>query len=74
MLPIVNACEYMAIVNEGRFNDGNALYDFSEELPAYLYNAIMDGSWQGTNWLEAIRVKNVPCFLFVGSFEKGASL
>ena len=60
MLPIVNAREYMAIVNEGRFNDGNALYDFSEELPAYLYNAIMDGSWQGTNWLEAIRVKNAP--------------
>lgn len=60
MLPIVNAREYMAIVNESRFNDGNALYDFSEELPAHLYNAIMDGSWQGTNWLEAIRVKNAP--------------
>lgn len=60
MLPIVNAKEYMAIINEGRFNDGNALYDFSEELPANLYNAIMDGTWNGTNWLEAIRVKNAP--------------
>lgn len=60
MLPIVNAKEYMTIVNEGRANDGNALYDFSEELPTDLYNAVMDGTWNGTNWLEAIRVNNAP--------------
>ena len=60
MLPILNAKEYMAIINESRFNNGNALYDFSEELPTNLYNSIMDGSWNGTNWLDATRVKNAP--------------
>ncbi len=57
MAPVLNGKEYMQIVNEARRNDGTALYDFAKEVPNQ-YNAIMDGSWNGTNWLDEIRNKN----------------
>lgn len=60
MFETQNARQYMELINEGREYDGNQPYDFSKELPESLYNSIMDGTWNGTNWLEAIKVKNAP--------------
>jgi TonB-linked SusC/RagA family outer membrane protein len=59
MLPLLNATEYMQITNEGRFNSGVNLYDFSQEVPVQ-YARVASGEWNGTNWLEAIRNKNAP--------------
>lgn len=60
MFETQNALQYMELINEGREYDGNQPYDFSKELPESLYNSIMNGTWNGTNWLEAIKVKNAP--------------
>lgn len=57
MPSLLNAKEYMAIINESRFNEGTPLIDFSKEIPNQ-YQAIMDGSWNGTNWLDEARNKN----------------
>lgn len=51
MPPLLKAREYMAIQDEVRFNEANPLYDWPSQLPADLYSSIMDGSWEGTNWL-----------------------
>ena len=56
----LNAQEFMMIYNEGRQNDGSALYDFSSLLPAYLYNDIMNGVWEGTDWMNEAYNKNAP--------------
>jgi len=57
MPSLLNAREYMAIINESRFNEGTPLFDFAHEIPNQ-YPSIMDGSWNGTNWLEEARNKN----------------
>lgn len=57
MPSLLNAKEYMAIINESRFNEGSPLIDFSQEIPNQ-YPLIMDGSWNGTNWLEETLNKN----------------
>lgn len=57
MPSLLNAKEYMAIVNESRYNEGTPLYDFSKLIPNQ-YSQIMNGTWDGTNWLEEIRNKN----------------
>lgn len=57
---LLNAKEYMAMMDETRFNEGNATYDWANLLPTNLYNSIMDGSWQGTNWIEEAYNKAAP--------------
>lgn len=57
MPSILDAKEYMMIVNESRFNDGTPLLDFAQVVPAQ-YQSIVDGTWNGTNWLEESRNKN----------------
>ncbi|HAX95318.1 MAG TPA: SusC/RagA family protein, partial [Prolixibacteraceae bacterium] len=59
MPSLLNAREYMAIINESRFNEGTPLIDFAQEIPNQ-YPSIMDGTWNGTNWLEEARNKNAP--------------
>lgn len=54
--PLLNAREYMTILNEVNFNEGLAPYDWSAMMPE-LYERIQDG-WAGTNWLDEIRNKN----------------
>ncbi|HEY5511029.1 MAG TPA: TonB-dependent receptor [Prolixibacteraceae bacterium] len=52
MPALLNAKEYMAMMDETRFNEANPANDWANILPKDLYNTIMDGSWQGTNWLK----------------------
>lgn len=54
---LLNAKEYMQMQNERMFNEGKAPYDFATLIPNQ-YQSIMDGTWNGTNWLEEIRNKN----------------
>lgn len=58
MPSLLNATEYMSIVNEARFNEGIPLIDFSTQLPTQLYESVMNGTWNGTNWMEEARNKN----------------
>lgn len=57
MPSLLNAKEYMSILNEARFNEGTPLIDFAAVIPNQ-YQQIMDGTWNGTNWLEEARNKN----------------
>ncbi|WP_446775772.1 SusC/RagA family TonB-linked outer membrane protein [Macellibacteroides fermentans] len=50
--PLLNAKEYMAMMDETRYNEASPGYDWQNLLPTDLYNSIMDGSWQGTNWIK----------------------
>ncbi len=64
MPQMLDAQQYMTIMNEGRIMDGIAPYDFATLAygsdPEKHYEAIMDGSWKGTDWLEESRNKNAP--------------
>ena len=64
-LDMLNAQEYAMIVNEAWVTAGNnSLYDptnpdgFAQTVPDW--SSIENGTWNGTDWLEAIRVKNAP--------------
>ena len=58
--PLLKAREYMAIQDETRFNEGNPTYNWENLLPSGLYNSIMDGTWEGTNWLKESYDKGAP--------------
>ncbi|GHT39632.1 SusC/RagA family TonB-linked outer membrane protein [Bacteroidia bacterium] len=49
---LLTAKEYMVIQDETRFNEGNGVYNWANELPAYLLTSIENGTWNGTNWLD----------------------
>ncbi|MDN5290326.1 MAG: TonB-dependent starch-binding outer membrane protein SusC [Anaerophaga sp.] len=57
---LLNAKEYMAIMDETQFNEGSPLYDWESLLPTDLYSSIMDGSWKGTDWLEESYNEGAP--------------
>ncbi|MFY1612718.1 SusC/RagA family TonB-linked outer membrane protein [Macellibacteroides fermentans] len=50
--PLLNAREYMSMMDEMRYNEASPLHNWAGLLPTDLYNSIMDGSWQGTNWIK----------------------
>ena len=52
---LLNARQYMEIMDR---KDG--AYDWQSLLPGYLYDSIMDGTWNGTNWLEEAENNNAP--------------
>ncbi len=58
MPDLLDAKQYMAIQDETRYNEGTGVYNWENELPKYLYDNIMNGSWNGTNWAEEFRNKN----------------
>src|SRR5690554_20104 len=54
MPKLLNAKQYMEIYNEERTiaqNNPDAAIDFSTKIPG-LYQKIMNGQWNGTNWME----------------------
>ncbi len=55
--PLLNAKEYMTILDEVNFNEGLDPYDWETLIPD-LYNKIENEGWNGTNWLSEIRKKN----------------
>ncbi|MCX6239645.1 MAG: TonB-dependent receptor [Bacteroidia bacterium] len=54
--PLLNAKEYMNILNEINFNEGLAPYNWATMIPS-LNTKVISG-WNGTNWLDEIRNKN----------------
>ena len=49
---LCNAQEYMDALDLMYKNEGIALTDWANVLPANLYQSIKNGSWKGTNWME----------------------
>lgn len=67
MPSMLNAQQYMQVENEINYNEGLTPVNWKTVLGgAYgdsggsYYDAIQNGTWNGTNWLDAIRVKNAP--------------
>jgi len=74
-LPVLNAQEYMYIMDEGRTNDGLAPNDWQTMLDAnnwlysnyptknhygtYVWDKLQSG-WAGTNWVEEMTKENAP--------------
>lgn len=57
MPDLLNAAEYMTMMNETNYNIGNAPYDWAKVTPNE-YAAFQNGTWNGTNWMEEIRNKD----------------
>jgi len=63
MLPMLNAKEYLMIENEQRMNSNLPQYtksDYDKLLAPGDYKRIMDGSWNGTNWLKQMQNQDAP--------------
>ena len=60
MPELLNAQQYMDVQDQVNFNSGKALVDWQTVLNPDLYASIKDGSFTGTNWLDAIRNENAP--------------
>ena len=58
MPKMLNAKQYMEVMDQVRFNSGESGWDWKSIMGEDLYNSYMDGSNEGTNWVEAIRNKN----------------
>ncbi|MDY6265590.1 MAG: TonB-dependent receptor [Prevotella sp.] len=55
---LLNAKQYMDVMNIVRFNSGADLYDWSKYIDADLLEAYNNGTNKGTDWVDAIRNKN----------------
>lgn len=58
MPDLLNAKEYMAVMDQLNFNIGAQPYNWTNYMSQDQYNRYMSGEDQGTNWLDAIRNKN----------------
>lgn len=70
---ILNATEFMAIQDEGRVMDGLQPYNWETYIPARDLQAIADGTWNGTNWLEEVRNKNAAITNHSLNFSGGSA-
>lgn len=59
-LPMLNAKEYMAIMDEAQVNSGLSPVNWRTQLAPGEYDAIQNGTFNGTDWLGEISKKNAP--------------
>ena len=50
---MLNAKEYIQMQNEMRFNENLPAYDWATLLPNGMYDDVMSGKWNGTDWVNA---------------------
>lgn len=58
MPELLDARQYMNIMNTVSTNSGGGIYDWSKYIDANLLKAYQDGTNKGTNWIEEFRNKN----------------
>lgn len=58
MPKMLTAKEYMQVMDQLAFNNGNEPYDWSRFIDSDLLKAYQDGTNPGTNWLDELRNKN----------------
>lgn len=59
MPSLLTAKEYISVIDELRFNEGQEPYDWASIIPKQ-YEQIQAGTWNGTNWLEEIHYDDAP--------------
>ena len=60
MPEFLNAKQYMDVMSQVTVNHGGNPIDWASILEPSFYQSIMDGTFTGTNWLDAIRNPNAP--------------
>ena len=60
MPEFLNAKQYMDVMSLVNVNHGGSPIDWAGILEPAFYQSIMDGTFKGTNWLDAIRNENAP--------------
>ncbi|MDR3350955.1 MAG: TonB-dependent receptor [Prevotellaceae bacterium] len=60
MPAVLDAKQYMNIIDEVNFNMGRPLQNWQNVLQGGIYEKIQSGEWKGTNWLDEIRNPNAP--------------
>ena len=50
----LNARQYMEVQDAMNTNMGKAAYDWQSLLPDYIYQGVMDGTWNGTDWVREL--------------------
>lgn len=58
MPDMLNAKEYMAVMDQVAFNNGSQPYDWSKYVDADVLASYQNGTNPGTNWVEELRNKN----------------
>lgn len=48
---LLNARQYMEIEDMMQVGDNNDPYDWKSLLPGYIYDSVMNGTWEGTDWI-----------------------
>lgn len=69
----LTAQQTMALTNESRFMNGQPALDWNEQLGGRVCKMIQDG-WNGTNWLEEMRVKNAATQNYAVSLNGGSEV
>ncbi len=57
---VLNAKEFMYAQDLIAFNNGSDFKDWKSMLPADTYNAIMNGTWEGTDWIDESYHEGAP--------------
>ena len=57
---VLNAKQYMMIQDEMRFVQNATPYNWAAVLPNGMYDDIMNGNWNGTDWVDAFYIKGAP--------------
>jgi TonB-linked SusC/RagA family outer membrane protein len=60
MPAMLDAKQYMNIIDEVNFNMGRPLQNWQSVLQGGIYDKIQSGEWTGTNWMDEIRNENAP--------------
>jgi TonB-linked SusC/RagA family outer membrane protein len=60
MPSLLNAQQYMNVQDEINFNEGLTLNNWQTILGQSDYDAVKNGTWKGTNWVDAMRNPNAP--------------
>lgn len=71
---LLNAQQYAEIMDSASVNSGFGPHDFADDVP--YWDSIVNGQWEGTNWLEEFQNKNAlsqsHSFGFTGGNEKSS--
>ena len=57
---VLNAQQYMDIMDEQRIGDSLAPFDWERQIGPRLYNEIKSGRWNGTDWIDEFYIPGAP--------------
>ena len=58
-LDMLDAQQYMEIMDEGNVNRGQEPYNWETKVPANTWEKLQNG-WKGTNWIDEVAMENAP--------------